>query len=237
MAKSNKFLGKNPPHPAVAIPAWGMLALTLAFQFIPKFRSVALILYAVDWLALGAAATLMKRKQSIATQGLLAVPIVCSAGWLDAWSDAGEMLPAANIWLVAAVFVLLTLPPLLMAEKKVPKSRAKKEKYWLRAAGLAGLVLIGGFGWAAATNVAFDHSAGSPRTAYVTEKWIHRSRHGHTYNVRVAERGQEGTYSYWADEYVYEHLSEGDAVAVVKYDGFWGAPYYRLKLPKTQEED
>ena len=48
MAKSNKFLGKNPPNPAIAIPAWGMLALTLAFQFNPTFRTVALILYAAD---------------------------------------------------------------------------------------------------------------------------------------------------------------------------------------------
>ena len=37
--------------------AWGLLALATAFDHIPSFRAAALILYAVDWLALAIAAT------------------------------------------------------------------------------------------------------------------------------------------------------------------------------------
>ena len=39
-----------------------LLALATAFDHIPSFRAAALILYAVDWLALAIAATLTKRK-------------------------------------------------------------------------------------------------------------------------------------------------------------------------------
>lgn len=85
MAKSNKFLGKNPPNPAIAIPAWGMLALTLAFQFNPTFRTAALILYAADWLALGIAALTAKRKQSLVNYWGSCVPIVVAIVLLNFW--------------------------------------------------------------------------------------------------------------------------------------------------------
>ena len=46
------------PHAEAYLLAWGLLALATAFDHIPSFRAAALILYAVDWLALAIAATL-----------------------------------------------------------------------------------------------------------------------------------------------------------------------------------
>lgn len=79
------------------------------------------------------------------------------------------MQPAATIWLVTACFMLLTLPMLLAAEKQVPDERADDEKYWGRAVILALVVLLSAHSWACLSNAAFDQSAGSAQTAYITE--------------------------------------------------------------------
>ena len=94
-----------------------------------------------------------------------------------------------NIFLVALGFVLLTLPMLLIAEKQVPNMRAGREKYWLRAVALTMLVFLAAISWAAASNIAFDQSAGSLRTACITEKWRNSSRTGGQYHIRVAVEG------------------------------------------------
>lgn len=64
MAKSAKIKTRKPIS-TVTLLAWGLLALATAFDHIPSFRAAALILYAVDWLALAIAATLTKRKQTL----------------------------------------------------------------------------------------------------------------------------------------------------------------------------
>ena len=61
MAKSAKIKTRKPIS-TVTLLAWGLLALATAFDHIPSFRAAALILYAVDWLAIAIAATLTKRK-------------------------------------------------------------------------------------------------------------------------------------------------------------------------------
>ena len=125
MAKSNKFLGKNPPNPAVALPAWGMLIMALALVFLPSLRTAALILYAADWLALGIAALTAKRKQSLVNYWGSCVPIVVAIVLLNFWYRRYTTPWMRNIFLVALGFVLLTLPMLLIAEKQVPNMRAK----------------------------------------------------------------------------------------------------------------
>ena len=57
MAKSAKIKTRQPIS-TVTLLAWGLLALATAFDHIRSFRAAALILYAVDWLALAIAATL-----------------------------------------------------------------------------------------------------------------------------------------------------------------------------------
>ena len=177
MAKPNKFFG-NSPNPAVALPAWGMLIMALAFVFLPSLRTAALILYAADWFALGIAALTAKRKQSLVNYWGSCVPIVVAIVLLNFWYRRYTTPWMRNIFLVALGFVLLTLPMLLIAEKQVPNMRAGREKYWLRAVALTMLVFLAAISWAAASNITFDQSAGSLRTACITEKWRNGSRTG-----------------------------------------------------------
>ena len=229
MAKSNKFLAKNPPNPAVAIPAWGMLALALAFQFIPTFRTVALILYAADWLALAIAAVLTKRKQTLIIRLEMVLPMVASIFPLYRYENSMEIQSSGTIWIVTACFLLLTLPMLLAAEKQVPDEQADNQKYWERAAMLALVVLISAHSWACVSNAVFDQSAGSPQTAQITEKWRERQRRSWRHYMRVAAAGETLTFQIGSGSY--DRASEGDAVTVTEHPGFWGAPYWTWKFP------
>ena len=141
-----------------------------------------------------------------------------------------------NIFLVALGFVLLTLPMLLIAEKQVPNMRAGREKYWLRAVALTMLVFLAAISWAAASNIAFDQSAGSLRTACITEKWRNSSRTGGQYHIRVAVEGLAESLNLDVGRKAYRRLSEGDAVTVTEYDGFWGAPYYTWDYPQEEAD-
>lgn len=236
MAKPNKFFG-NSPNPAVALPAWGMLIMALALVFLPSLRTAALILYAADWLALGIAALTAKRKQSLVNYWGSCVPIVVAIVLLSFWYRRYTTPWMRNIFLVALGFVLLTLPMLLIAEKQVPNMRAGREKYWLRAVALTMLVFLAAISWAAASNITFDQSAGSLRTACITEKWRNSSRTGGQYHIRVAVEGLAESLNFDVGRDAYRRLSEGDAVTVTAYDGFWGAPYYDVTLPKSQKEN
>ena len=218
MAKSNKFLGKNPPNPAVALPAWGMLIMALALVFLPSLRTAALILYAADWLALGIAALTAKRKQSLVNYWGSCVPIVVAIVLLNFCYRRYTTPWMRNIFLVALGFVLLTLPMLLIAEKQVPNMRAGREKYWLRAVALTMLVFL---------------AAGSLRTACITEKWRNSSRTGGQYHIRVAVEGLAESLNLDVGRDAYRRLSEGDAVTATEYPGFWGAPYYTWEIPQS----
>ena len=132
MAKSAKIKTRKPIS-TVTLLAWGLLALATAFDHIPSFRAAALILYAVDWLALAIAATLTKRKQTLIIRPGMILPLFISTLLLFQRKIRMTMQPAATIWLVTACFMLLTLPMLLAAEKQVPDERADDEKYWGRA--------------------------------------------------------------------------------------------------------
>lgn len=232
MAKSAKIKTRKPIS-TVTLPAWGMLALTLAFQFNPTFRTVALILYAADWLALAIAALTAKRKQSLVNYWGSCVPIVVAIVQLNFWYRRYTTPWMRNIFLVALGFVLLTLPMLLIAEKQVPNMRAGREKYWLRAVALTMLVFLAAISWAAASNIAFDQSAGSLRTACITEKWRNSSRTGGQYHIRVAVEGLAESLNLDVGRKAYRRLSEGDNVTVTEYPGFWGALYYTWEIPQS----
>lgn len=233
MAKSNKFLGKNPPNPAVALPAWGMLIMALALVFLPSLRTAALILYAADWLALGIAALTAKRKQSLVNYWGSCVPIVVAIVLLNFWYRRYTTPWMRNIFLVALGFVLLTLPMLLAAEKQVPDERADDEKYWGRAVILALVVLLSAHSWACLSNAAFDQSAGSAQTAYITEKWREKHKFSWDYHLRVAASGETESLTFQIGAGSYNRVSEGDNVTVTEYPGFWGAPYYTWEIPQS----
>ena len=189
MAKSAKIKTRKPIS-TVTLLAWGLLALATAFDHIPSFRAAALILYAVDWLALAIAATLTKRKQTLIIRPGMILPLFISTLLLFQRKIRMTMQPAATIWLVTACFMLLTLPMLLAAEKQVPDERADDEKYWGRAVILALVVLLSAHSWACLSNAAFDQSAGSAQTAYITEKWREKHKFSWDYHLRVAASGE-----------------------------------------------
>ena len=163
------------------------------------------------------------------------MPIVVAIVLLNFWYRRYTTPWMRNIFLVALGFVLLTLPMLLIAEKQVPNMRAGREKYWLRAVALTMLVFLAAMSWAAASNIAFDQSAGNLRTACITEKWRNSSRTGGQYHIRVAVEGLAESLNLDVGRKAYRRLSEGDAVTVTEYAGFWDAPYYRLEQPKGED--
>lgn len=232
MAKSAKIKTRKPIS-TVTLLAWGLLALATAFDHIPSFRAAALILYAVDWLAIAIAATLTKRKQTLIIRPGMILPLFISTLLLFQRKIRMTMQPAATIWLVTACFMLLTLPMLLAAEKQVPNMRAGREKYWLRAVALTMLVFLAAISWAAASNITFDQSAGSLRIACITEKWRNSSRTGGQYHIRVAVEGLAESLNLDVGRDAYRRLSEGDAVTVTEHPGFWGAPYYTWEIPQS----
>lgn len=228
MAKSAKIKTRKPIS-TVTLLAWGLLALATAFDHIPSFRAAALILYAVDWLALAIAATLTKRKQTLIIRPGMILPLFISTLLLFQRKIRMTMQPAATIWLVTACFMLLTLPMLLAAEKQVPDERADDEKYWGRAVILALVVLLSAHSWACVSNAVFDQSAGSPQTAQITEKWRERQRRSWRHYMRVAAAGETLTFQIGSGSY--DRASEGDAVTVTEHPGFWGATYWTWKFP------
>lgn len=143
------------------------------------------------------------------------------------------MQPAATIWLVTACFMLLTLPMLLAAEKQVPDERADDEKYWGRAVILALVVLLSAHSWACLSNAAFDQSAGSAQTAYITEKWREKHKFSWDYHLRVAASGETESLTFQIGAGSYNRVSEGDNVTVTEHPGFWGAPYYTWEIPQS----
>ena len=106
MTKSAKIKPRKPIS-TVTLLAWGLLALATAFDHIPLFRAAALILYAVDWLALAIAATLTKRKQTLIIRPGMILPLFISTLLLFQRKIRMTMQPAATIWLVTACFMLL----------------------------------------------------------------------------------------------------------------------------------
>lgn len=217
----------------VTLLAWGLLALATAFDHIPSFRAAALILYAVDWLALAIAATLTKRKQTLIIRPGMILPLFISTLLLFQRKIRMTMQPAATIWLVTACFMLLTLPMLLAAEKQVPDERADDEKYWGRAVILALVVLLSAHSWACLSNAAFDQSAGSAQTAYITEKWREKHKFSWDYHLRVAASGETESLTFQIGAGSYNRVSEGDNVTVTEYPGFWDAPYYTWESPQS----
>lgn len=232
MAKSAKIKTRKPIS-TVTLLAWGLLALATAFDHIPSFRAAALILYAVDWLALAIAATLTKRKQTLIIRPGMILPLFISTLLLFQRKIRMTMQPAATIWLVTACFMLLTLPMLLAAEKQVPDERADDEKYWGREVILALVVLLSAHSWACVSNAVFDQSAGSPQTAQITEKWRERQRRSWRHYMRVAAAGETLTFQIGSGSY--DRASEGDAVTVTEHPGFWGATYWTWKFPDDAE--
>ena len=98
------------------------------------------------------------------------------------------------------------------------------------------LVFLAAISWAAASNITFDQSAGSLRTACITEKWRNSSRTGGQYHIRVAVEGLAESLNLDVGRDAYRRLSEGDAVTVTEYDGFWGAPYYTWDYPQEEAD-
>ena len=232
MAKSAKIKTRKPIS-TVTLLAWGLLALATAFDHIPSFRAAALILYAVDWLALAIAATLTKRKQTLIIRPGMILPLFISTLLLFQRKIRMTMQPAATIWFVTACFMLLTLPMLLAAEKQVPDERADDEKYWGRAVILALVVLLSAHSWACLSNAAFDQSAGSAQTAYITEKWREKHKFSWDYHLRVAASGETESLTFQIGAGSYNRVSEGDNVTVTEHPGFWGAPYYTWEIPQS----
>ena len=212
-----------PPDPDGTLGAW----------HIPSFRAAALILYAVDWLALAIAATLTKRKQTLIIRPGMILPLFISTLLLFQRKIRMTMQPAATIWLVTACFMLLTLPMLLAAEKQVSDERADDEKYWGRAVILALVVLLSAHSWACLSNAAFDQSAGSAQTAYITEKWREKHKFSWDYHLRVAASGETESLTFQIGAGSYNRVSEGDNVTVTEHPGFWGAPYYTWESPQS----
>lgn len=97
MTKSAKIKTRKPIS-TVTLLAWGLLALATAFDHIPSFRAAALILYAVDWLALAIAATLTKRKQTLIIRPGMILPLFISTLLLFQRKIRMTMQPAATIW-------------------------------------------------------------------------------------------------------------------------------------------
>ena len=221
------------PISTVTLLAWGLLALATAFDHIPSFRAAALILYAVDWLAIAIAATLTKRKQTLIIRPGMILPLFISTLLLFQRKIRMTMQPAATIWLVTACFMLLTLPMLLAAEKQVPDERADDEKYWGRAVILALVVLLSAHSWACLSNAAFDQSAGSAQTAYITEKWREKHKFSWDYHLRVAASGETESLTFQIGAGSYNRVSEGDNVTVTEHPGFWDAPYYTWESPQS----
>ena len=232
MAKSAKIKTRKPIS-TVTLPAWGMLIMALALVFLPSLRTAALILYAADWLALGIAALTAKRKQSLVNYWGSCVPIVVAIVLLNFWYRRYTTPWMRNIFLVALGFVLLTLPMLLIAEKQVPDERADDEKYWGRAVILALVVLLSAHSWACLSNAAFDQSAGSAQTAYITEKWREKHKFSWDYHLRVAASGETESLTFQIGAGSYNRVSEGDNVTVTEHPGFWGAPYYTWEIPQS----
>ena len=217
MTKSAKIKTRKPIS-TVTLLAWGLLALATAFDHIPSFRAAALILYAVDWLALAIAATLTKRKQTLIIRPGMILPLFISTLLLFQRKIRMTMQPAATIWLVTACFMLLTLPMLLAAEKQVPDERADDEKYWGRAVILALVVLLSAHSWACLSN---------------TEKWREKHKFSWDYHLRVAASGETESLTFQIGAGSYNRVSEGDNVTVTEHPGFWGAPYYTWEIPQS----
>ena len=230
MPKSNKSTATKPftPKPVV-YTAWGILATALVAHFVPALETVALILYAVDWLALAIAAVLTKRKQTMIIRLEMMLPMVASIFPLYRYENSMEIQSSGTIWLVTACFLLLTLPMLFAAEKQVPDEHADNQKYWERAVILALVVLISAHRWACVSNAVFDQSAGSSQTAQITEKWRERQRRSWWHYMRVAAAGETLTFQIGSGSY--DRASEGDAVTVTEHPGFWGATYWTWKFP------
>ena len=115
----------------------------------------------------------------------------------------------------------------------MPDERADDEKYWGRAVILALVVLLSAHSWACLSNAAFDQSAGSAQTAYITEKWREKHKFSWDYHLRVAASGETESLTFQIGAGSYNRVSEGDNVTVTEHPGFWGAPYYTWESPQS----
>lgn len=100
-----------------------------------------------------------------------------------------------------------------------------------RAVILALVVLLSAHSWACLSNAAFDQSAGSAQTAYITEKWREKHKFSWDYHLRVAASGETESLTFQIGAGSYNRVSEGDNVTVTEYPGFWGATYWTWKFP------
>ena len=126
----------------------------------------------------------------------------------------------------------LFISTLLAAEKQVPDERADDEKYWGRAVILALVVLLSAHSWACLSNAAFDQSAGSAQTAYITEKWREKHKFSWDYHLRVAASGETESLTFQIGAGSYNRVSEGDNVTVTEHPGFWGTHGKALNPPE-----
>ena len=98
---------------------------------------------------------------------------------------------------------------------------------------LALVVLLSAHSWACLSNAAFDQSAGSAQTAYITEKWREKHKFSWDYHLRVAASGETESLTFQIGAGSYNRVSEGDNVTVTEHPGFWGAPYYTWEIPQS----
>ena len=77
------------------------------------------------------------------------------------------------------------------------------------------------------SNAAFDQSAGSAQTAYITEKWREKHKFSWDYHLRVAASGETESLTFQIGAGSYNRVSEGDNVTVTEHPS--------IPLKKQQE--
>lgn len=227
MARKNKCQQSFFPPDGVHIAfSLGLLLLTLAMLRIPAMRVPGLILTPLLWTAFCIALLMRKKSYSLVSYGWTLLAVMLAGLGLLWLSSAASEAQGYCVWLVTAVGVLLFLPPLLAAEKRVPKNRTQ-DAFAVRALGLLLVMLIQCYGWASASNVVFDQSAGTEFAGCIARKWqSSRRRSAARYHIHVQLDSQTEEVRFNVGKQTYETLYEGEKMVLTKHDGFWNAPYW-----------
>ena len=226
-------MGEKIRRKALLILSCVLMLEAVGIRHVPNFQRVGLILYAAGMLAMYAM-TLRRKIKGLAVNENDFMPFLFGAGLLAIEVRRYDFGEEGKLWLwIIIISLLLALPMLLAAEKQVPDERADDEKYWGRAVILALVVLLSAHSWACLSNAAFDQSAGSAQTAYITEKWREKHKFSWDYHLRVAASGETESLTFQIGAGSYNRVSEGDNVTVTEHSGFWGAPYYTWEIPQS----
>lgn len=108
----------------------------------------------------------------------------------------------------------------------------------MRAITIVFLIVLSCFNWVYATNVAFDTSEGTATTGVITRKRVEKgTKHRMSYYLEVSKPLTNETNTFSVSKSDYNRYDEQRVVTVTEHDGFWGAPYYEVELPKPQKEN